>query len=91
MRNRWCLDTLIYDLVEFGRMPPTHCREADGIGWDRIQDGWRTKLKKTVFSGRDDEGEHDKKMHNTYLPETDPLYHYPLYIRYSFCSSAMDS
>jgi len=45
------------------------------------------KLKSTVFQGPDEEW-HTKNMHNTYLPEKDPLFQY-IAIKNSLCPSAV--
>jgi hypothetical protein len=77
MGNRYCHNTLIYELVEFGVTPPAICRELDGIGYSWIHEGWTAKLKKTMFNVKDEsESQHDRIMHNTYLPNIDPQYKY---------------
>jgi hypothetical protein len=75
MTKGWCLDSMIFNLVEFKKMPPMVCREVDGISWERINEGWKNKLMSTMF---DEPGEewHFDNMYKTYLPGTDPLFSY---------------
>ena len=65
LRNWYCNNTLIYELVEYGVTPPAHCRPVDGIGYDQICQGWTEKLKMTLFCNDDHEHQHNKIMHNT--------------------------
>lgn len=77
MKNRYCDETLIYELVEFGVTPPADCRAVDGIGYDRIREGWTAKLQKTLFNvGDESERRHNDIMHDSYLPHVDPQHNY---------------
>ena len=75
MTKGWCLDAMVFALVEFNQTPPLSCREVDGIGWDRIREGWKKKSMCTMFDELGEEG-HANNMYKTYLPETDPLFSY---------------
>lgn len=75
MTNGWCLDTLVFGLVEFNVMPSIECRDVNGISWEKIRGGWKKRLMSTLFSGPNEE-KHAKTMHDTYLPGRDPLFGY---------------
>jgi hypothetical protein len=73
MTKGWCLDVMVFDLVEFNKTPPPNCKEVDGVSWERIRAGWKEKLLSTMF---DEPGEewHADNAHKTCLPDADPLF-----------------
>lgn len=73
--NGWCHDTLIFELIEFNKTPPSQCRDLSGLSWEKVRDGWKKKALSKIFSERD-EAENDKNMYTVYLPAQDPLFGY---------------
>jgi len=73
MTNGYCVDTLIFGLVENSEAPPLDCRELNGISWQSIKEGWTKKLKVTLFQPKD-EDTHHKNFHIDHVPNKDPCF-----------------
>ena len=73
MTDGYCINSLVFGLVESSITPHLHCWATISVSWGDIQAGWKQRMGKTLFQGLDEE-HHSKNMHTRHLPPQDTAF-----------------